>query len=485
MHQKILEIAKRRGIVYPSFEPYGGISGFYDYGPIGKRIKENIEAVIRDFYLIQEQCVEVECPTLSPEKVWIASGHVKSFSDMLTECENCGEAYRADHLIEIYLKISCDGKNKEDLEKLIEKHKIKCPKCKGNLSEVYHYNLMFKTEIGPGKDKVVGYLRPETAQTTYLSFRRLWEVCRKKLPLGVLQIGNSFRNEISPRQGMIRLREFSQAEVQFFVDPEKKFVSQEKFKKVKDLKVRIIDKQDKEFNLSLEEAFEKKIIKIQLIAYSLGRALQLFEKIGIDSKKLKLRQHKDEERAFYSTDTWDIEFFSENFGRIELVGVSDRTDYDLSAHMNLSGEDFSITYEGKKFIPHVIEVAYGIDRPFYCVLESCYIEENGRNYFKFPNKIAPYLAAVFPLVNKDGIPEKAQDVFKMLKKKHVYSFYDLAGSIGKRYARADEIGVPFSITIDYDTLADDTVTVRDRNNKEQKRVKISDLYNFLLKKKAE
>ncbi len=475
MYEKILEIAKRRGIVYTSFEPYGGVSGFYDYGPIGKRIKENIENLIREFFIIQEGCVEVESPTLSPEKVWIASGHVKSFSDLMVECSKCGEAYRADHLIEKQLKINCDGKKREEIEDLIFDKKINCPKCKGGFGNVFSYNLMFKTQIGPGKDKLTSYLR----QMTYLAFNRLWEVCRKKLPIGALQIGHSYRNEISPRQGMIRLREFSQAELQFFVDPEKKF--SENFSKVKNIKVRIVDKEEKEYELSLEEAVQKKIIKLQIIAYFLGRSLKLFEEMGIAKEKLKLRQHKDEERAFYSTDTWDIEFQSENFGRIELVGVSDRTDYDLTAHKNLSGEDFSVTYDGKKFIPHVIETAYGIDRPFYCVLESCYKEDNSRNYLSFPKKIAPYLVGIFPLVNKDKIPEKAKEVFEILKRKRIYCFYDEAGSIGKRYARADEIGVPFSVTIDYDTLKDSTVTVRNRDTKEQTRIKIEALCDYLAK----
>jgi len=338
---------------------------------------------------------------------------------------------------------------------------------------------MFRTDIGPGKNKIVGYLRPETAQTTYISFNRLWEFCRKKLPFGVLQIGHSYRNEISPRQGMIRLREFSQAEVQFFVEPEKKFT--EKFQNVKAIKAWLVDKEGKEAYLSLEDAVRKGVIKAQIIAYFLGISLNLFESFGIKREKLRLRQHKDDERAFYSTDTWDIEFASENFGSIELVGVADRTDYDLSAHQKMSGESFTVTYNEKKFIPHVIETAYGIDRPFYCILESCYVEENGRAYFKFPKKIAPYIAGVFPLVSKDGLPEKAVYVFTILKKNNFYSFYDESGSIGKRYARADEIGVPFSITIDYETLKDDSVTIRDRDTKKQTRVKIDQLCDFLMK----
>ncbi|MBU4202311.1 MAG: glycine--tRNA ligase [Candidatus Altiarchaeales archaeon] len=478
MQDKILDISKRRGIIYPSFEIYGGLAGFYDYGPVGKRIKENVENLIREFYVIDEGFMEVECPTLSPEEVWVASGHIENFADLMTECKKCGAPYRADHLVEAHLKKAVDGLGIKELEALIEKEKISCPKCKGELDKIYNYNLMFQTSVGPGKEKKTSYLRPETAQTTYLAFRRLWEIGRKKLPLGVLQIGRSFRNEISPRQGVIRLREFNQAEIQIFVDPDEK--DTEEFKNVSKIKVRILDKNDKESDTSLGDAVKKGVIKSRLIAYHLGRALQLFEAMGIDPKRLKLRQHRDEERAFYSTDTWDVEFQSGDFGRVELVGISDRTDYDLKAHQDLSGQSMEVNIDGKKFIPHVIEIAYGVDRPVYCVIESCYAEDDRGTYFKFPKRTAPYQAAVFPLVNKDKIPEKAREIFNSLKQARIFALYDKGGSIGRRYARADEIGIPSCITIDYDTLEDGTVTVRDRDSKKQERVKIEELSKRIL-----
>ncbi len=478
MQDKILDISRRRGIIYPSFEIYGGLAGFYDYGPVGKRIKENVENLIREFYVIDEGFMEVECPTLSPEEVWVASGHVENFADLMTECKKCGAPYRADHLVEAHLKKAVDGLGIKELETLIEKEKISCPKCRGELDKVYNYNLMFQTFVGPGKEKKTSYLRPETAQTTYLAFRRLWEIGRKKLPLGVLQIGRSFRNEISPRQGVIRLREFNQAEIQIFVDPDEK--DTEEFKNVSKIKVRILDKNDKESDMTLGDAVKKKIIESRLIAYHLGRALQLFEAMGIDGKRLKLRQHRDEERAFYSTDTWDVEFQSEQFGRVELVGISDRTDYDLKAHQDLSGQSMEVNLEGKRFIPHVIEIAYGVDRPVYCAVESCYAEDDRGAYFKFPRRTAPYQVAVFPLVNKDKIPEKAREIFNSLKKARIFSLYDRGGSIGRRYARADEIGIPACITVDYDTLEDDTVTVRERDSKKQERVKIEELSKHIL-----
>ncbi len=477
LYEKILDISKRRGIVYPSFEIYGGVSGFYDYGPVGKRIKQDIEDIIREYYVIGENCFEVECPVLSPESVWIASGHVKNFSDVLTECSKCGEPYRADHLIEEHTKTSCAGLNSDELYKLIEKNKIRCPKCNGGLEMTYPYNLMFQTYVGAGKDKITAYLRPETAQMTYLPFRRLYEIGRKHLPLGVLQIGHSFRNEISPRQGMIRLREFNQAEIQFFVDPDNK--KSANFDKVSEIRAKILTKNNEEFEISLGEAVEKNIIKIQMIAYFLGISLRLFEDIGINKNLLKLRQHKDDERAFYSTDTWDIEFMS-SIGRIELVGISDRTDYDLSAHMKLSRQNMMVNYNERNFVPHVIEIAYGIDRPIYCILESTYTEEKDRMYFKFPKRIAPYRIAVFPLVNKNNIPEKAIGIFETVKKNRIYAIYDDSGSIGKRYARADEIGIPECITVDYQSLEDSTVTIRDRDTKNQVRVKVEGILGRLI-----
>ncbi len=479
MHQKIMDISKRRGFMYPSFEIYGGVSGFYDYGPLGSRIKKNIEDLIRKYYLVDEQCFEVECPILSPEAVWVASGHVKSFTDLMTKCLKCGEPYRADHLAEKCIERSCEGLTVCELDDIVKEYDIRCPKCNGKLDKIYNYNLMFQTFVGPGKNKEIAYLRPETAQTTYLAFRRLWEFSRKKLPFGVLQIGKSFRNEISPRQGMLRLREFNQAEIQFFIDPDEK--DNMDFGKVSEINARLITKEGEECTMSLSEAVESGVIHLQIIAYFLGKSLKLFEDMGINPDALRLRQHKDEERAFYSTDTWDIEYISEVFGNIEIVGISDRTDYDLKAHMGLSKQDMNVNFNGRKFVPHVIEIAYGIDRPFYCVIESSYCEVDNRIFFAFPKDIAPYKVCVFPLVRKDNVLEKAQEVFDLLKKEAIYSFYDYSGSIGKRYARADEIGVPMCVTIDYQTLEDGTVTVRDRDTKEQERVEINKLHAFITK----
>ncbi|MFC2163026.1 glycine--tRNA ligase [Candidatus Altiarchaeota archaeon] len=471
MIDKIGDIAKRRGIVYPSYEIYGGLRGLIDYGPVGARIKDNLEKHLRDTYILGQSCMEVQCPTLGPKSLWEASGHVGSFADLMTECEKCGTPYRADHLIEKGLGIKTEGKRPEELDEHLAK--LDCGKCHGRLSKAYDYNLMFATSMGPGKNKVVSYLRPETAQSTYSGFKRLWEYARKRLPFGVMQIGRSYRNEISPRQGMIRLREFNQAEIQFFMDPTG--VKAEGFDQVADISVRILDKNDDESELTLGKAVSDGLITNDFIAYQLGVALTFYSQIGLDTCRLSLRQHRDDERAFYSSDTWDVEFASNGYGAIELVGVADRGDYDLSQHSIHSKQELQVNIEGRKFIPHVIEVAYGIDRPIYCLLESCLTEEDDRTYFRFPDRIAPYLACVLPLVKKDGIPEKAREVFDMLRTEGIYSIQDKAGSIGKRYARADEIGIPYAITIDYDTIKDDSVTLRFRDSKEQERLRIDEV----------
>jgi glycyl-tRNA synthetase len=476
-HDEVLEIAKRRGFFWPSFEIYGSCAGFYTYGPLGSLLKLRIEQTIRDWYVNNEGCLVIEAPVLTPEDPWVASGHVKSFTDMIIECQKCGEPYRADHLLEEKTKKSTDGMGIAEVKELIKRQDVKCPKCGGNLENIYDYNLMFKTFIGPGKNKVAGDLRPETAQTTYMPFRRLFELGRKKLPLGVIQLGKSFRNEISPRQGLVRLREFTQAEVQFFLDPEEKS-GHPKFGSIKRKKLRVLTKHDQLKNgpeNTMEAAgLVKNKFTNEWIAYFLAVSVELFEKMGIDTGKLRCRQHKDDERSFYSSDTWDVEFMSDVYGKIELVGIADRTDYDLKRHQEFSRQSMEVNIDGRKFIPHVVEVAYGIDRPLYSILESCLKKDGDRVYFSFPPAVSPYQVAVFPLVKKDGLPKRAREIYDMLIEAGFYALYD-EGFIGKLYYRQDEAGTPFCITYDYDSDKDRSATIRNRDDQKQIRVKIKDL----------
>jgi len=478
----VLDIAKRRGFFWPSFEIYQGCSGFYTYGPLGALMKLRVENLIREYYMIHEGCILIEAPLLTTEDPWVASGHVESFSDMTIECQKCGEAYRADQLIEEKTGKDVEGLGLGEIQKIIKDKKITCPKCSGVLGRMYDYNLMFKTYIGPGKNKVSGYLRPETAQTTYMPFKRLFELGRRKLPLGVIQFGRSFRNEISPRKGLVRLREFSQAEVQFFIHPKQRN-EHPKFSEVKNLKVPVLTKKDQKRNqkpkmMKIGELVKKGFAN-EFLAYFLARSWQLYLQMGIDPKKLRLRQHRDDERCFYSKDTWDVEFLSDNYGRIELVGVADRTDYDLKRHMDLSRQDMCVNWDGKKFIPHIIEVAYGIDRPLFCILESCLKVDGDRVYFVFPPKVSPYQVAVFPLVRKDGLPKLAKGVFETLRRNGFFVLYDETGSIGRLYYRQDEAGTPYCITIDYESKKNGDLTIRNRDNQKQIRVKIDNLPGVL------
>ncbi len=482
---KVMETAQRRGFIWPSFEIYGGLKGFYDFGPLGALVKRRIENKLREKYIFGEGFYEIEAPTLMPEPVFVASGHVSSFADKMCECSKCGEPYRADHIIKEKTKIDTDGLNVVQLKELIRKHGVKCPKCKGDFGDIWDFNLMFRTEVGPGKTKTVAYARPETAQGIFVPFKRLYEFARRTLPFGVLQLGKSYRNEISPRQGMLRLREFSQAEVEVFLPPDGR--SHSRFSEIKDEKLRLYPSSEQEKNgsvleMTAGEAVKKGILCHEIMAYYLVLSKKLFMELGIPYEDMRCRQHLPTEKAHYARETWDIEV-NTHFGWVEIVGHADRTDYDLKAHSDVSKTQLKALVDGEKVTPHVFEPSYGIDRIFYCILEKAYMtgKDQGKEWatFSFSKCVAPYEAVICPLVNRDGMPEKAREVFELLRKENLFLMFDRSGSIGRRYARADEIGVPYALTIDSETLEDSTVTVRDRDTKKQVRVEIQDLPSVL------
>ena len=477
--QKIYELARRRGFFFVSSEIYGGFSGFFDYGNIGTKIKRNLENLWRDFFLsIDENFHEIETSLIMPEKVFEASGHLKHFVDPVVICERCKTSFRADQLIEEELKIKGEGKTVEELQNIIEKNRLKCPKCGGALSKVFLLNMMFDVDIGVKKD-TKGYLRPETAQGSYINFLRMFEVTRRKLPLGLAIIGKAFRNEISPRQLLLRQREFTQAELQIFFDPEK-IEECDKWDAIKDKKIRILfSDESKEKEVTCEELNER-LPKFYI--YWLLKAQEFFLNIlKIPKERFRFRELSKDERAFYNKIHFDCEIFLESLdGFKEVAGIHYRTDHDLGGHEKFSGKSHKVFINGRKFVPHVLEVSFGIDRIFYSLLDVFYKEDKERewDWLKLPPKLAPYKVAVYPLVKKDGIEEKAKKIFEDLKLCFDCVF-DSSGSIGKRYARADEVGIPFCITIDYQTLEDRTVTIRDRDTKKQVRVKISKLKNVI------
>ncbi len=567
-YEKVMDLAKRRGYLWSSFEIYGGIAGFVDYAPLGTMLKNNIINTWRKHYIINEEFYEIDSPTITPYEVLKASGHVDNFTDPMVECKECLESFRADHIIEENIDIDTEGKTLEELNNLIQKHNIRCPKCGGEFGDVKKYNLMFLTSIGPG-GKRTGYMRPETAQGIFIQFRRLASFFRNKLPFGVAQIGKSYRNEISPRQGVIRLREFTQAEAEFFVHP--KIKNHKRFKDVENDIIPLLpaDRQmdetlsseEKIINLSLKEAVEKRIIRHETIAYFVAITKRFLMDIGIDINRLRFRQHLPDEMAHYAIDCWDAEIYTDRFGWIECVGIADRTDYDLKAHMNHSGVDLSVFVEfdepkeieiydielnykvvgkvfkkdmklvenalnsmddseieklvnelngtgkyiltiedkefeilsdylkinrtkkkitGEKVLPHVIEPSYGIDRITYCLLEHAYNEEEDRTYLKLKPEVAPVKVGVFPLVNKQGMPEIAMEIKDKLRKNGIIAEYDDSGAIGRRYMRMDEVGTPFCITVDGQTLEDETITIRHRDTREQERIKIDEVVDYIL-----
>lgn len=449
MMEKIVSLCKRRGFVFPSSEIYGGLANAYEYGPAGVELKKNIADAWWQFFVRGRQdMVGLDSSIILHPKTWEASGHVGSFADAMIDCKNCKYRTRADHLIEEALPdMKVEGKTEAELDKIIQDHKIKCPDCgKFDWTSVRRFNLLFETKIGiveESQSKV--YLRGETAQGIFLSFKNILDSTRVRLPFGVGQMGKSFRNEITKGNFIFRTLEFEQAEIEYFFDPEA---------------------------ADWEELFET--WKKQMWQF-------VTKTLGIKEENLRWRAHSDEERSFYSKRTEDMEY-NFPFGFKELWGLAYRTDYDLKQHMKFSGADLSYTdpQSGKKIVPHVIEPAVGINRLMAMVLLDAYREDEDRVYLALPPRLAPYKVAVFPLLsNKPQLVEKAKEIFGMLAP-HFTTAWDDRGNVGKRYYSQDEIGTPFCITVDFDTVEKDgCVTVRNRDTKEQPRVKIGELKDYI------
>ncbi len=455
--EKLVALCKNRGFVYSGSEIYGGLANTWDYGPLGVELKNNVKKAWWKKF-IQENSLNVglDCAILMNPNVWVASGHVGGFSDPLMDCKGCKSRHRADNLIEDYMKKkgideNIAGWTNELMERFIQENKIPCPVCgKSEFTGVRKFNLMFKTFQGVTEDTVSTlYLRPETAQGIFVNFLNVQRTSRSKVPFGIGQIGKSFRNEITPGNFIFRVREFEQMELEFFCKPGT------------DLEW---------FN------YWKNFCKEWLLG------------LGIKEENLKLRDHDPEELCFYSRATTDFEY-KFPFGWGELWGVADRTDYDLNAHIKTSGKDLSYTdpVTGEKYIPYVIEPSLGVERMVLTVLCNAYEEQaleggDSRVVMHFHPALAPVKIAVLPL-QKKALGEKADEIFKMLSKEYVCQ-YDETGSIGKRYRRQDEIGTPYCVTVDFDTLENESVTVRERDSMEQIRLPISELKAFFAEKLA-
>ncbi|MGC9010089.1 MAG: glycine--tRNA ligase [Sulfolobales archaeon] len=557
-YEKIIDLAVRRGFFWVSYEIYGGVAGLYDLGPLGALLKRRIVDLWRRIFVQkhQEYVVEIETPTLTPEKVLIASGHVEHFTDPIVECLKCGRKYRADHLIKESTGLDVEGLSTEELTRVIREKNIRCPACGGELSEVKKFSLLFKTNIGPYSDSV-GYIRPEAAQGMFTAFKRVYEAMRNKFPIGIAQIGRVGRNEISPRQGMIRLREFTIMEIEFFFDP--KNPECPLLDRVADKRLRILRGEDKikgvnkPESFKVEEAVREKIIRQPWQAYWMSVAQEFISLLGVNEEDTYFEEKLPHERAHYAEQVFDQMVRVSRWGWVEVSGHAYRTDYDLSRHQMYSGadltifrkysepiivkrrriyldkskvlkiygskapeifrelekedlerlmekakeedtyyiigdkrypkeifkiEDFEEKIYGERILPHVVEPSFGAERLLYIALEHSYSEDGERVYLKLPRVIAPIQIAIFPLVEEDHLIKIAREIKDKLIDAGFYIIYDESGSIGRRYARADEIGVPYAITVDYETPISNTVTVRDRDTRSQERIPIEKLIDY-------
>jgi glycyl-tRNA synthetase len=480
--EAITNIASKRGIFFQTAEIYGGKAGFYSYGHLGKLLKNNFENLWRGYFLsLNENFYEVQSNNILPEKVFQASGHIENFNDPLTECLKCHFRFRADQFLEDKGIENPEILSVSEMNGVIKKNKLKCPRCGGDLGDVRLFNMMFPVPIGFNDEKA--YLSPETAQAAYLLFKQEFEATRKKLPLGLAIIDKAYRNEISPRQLFFRLREFTQAELQIFFDSDKlNNLEDEKWKEIKGFKLLLKQAKDKKEKLvGVEEAY--KILKIpKFYLYHMVKVQQFYlDVLNIPKEKFRLRELSKEERAFYNKIHYDIEVNLEAFnGFKEIGGIHYRTDHDLSGHEKVSGKKQEVFYEDKKVLPHVLELSFGVDRNIWALLDVFYAVGKEGSMFKFPMQTAPIKVAIFPLVKREGMDKIAEQIYHGLRKEFS-CFLDVTGSIGRRYARADEIGIPYCITVDGDTLKDGTVTIRDRDTLKQERVKVNELKSYFEK----
>ncbi len=555
---RLSSLLRRRGVVLPSYEIYGGVSGLIDYGPVGASIKRRVIENWIDHWSAVPNVVEIDSPTITPESVLVASGHVGEFNDKMSECESCGGAFRTDHLLND-LHENPDSLESEELDRIISQTGVKCPSCGSTeWKDAKPMNLMFQTSIGAMGGSRTAFMRPETAQGMFMLYPALYRHFRQKLPFGALQTGKGYRNEISPRQGMIRLREFNMAELEYFIDP-------------KDPPATDLGKWGQQVciipdsggpdsvvkTMTIEEAFEDGLVKHPTVAWFLAMTLDFLVKVGVDSSKIRFRQHKSSEMAHYASDCWDCELNGEH-GWVEVVGIANRTCHDLESHeeqtgskllrgwrqyespirenrdmlapvgsvvgphfkeksslvskalselseipesmpFNLTlsdGSEVPITEDmvsretqdtvvnGEYFTPHVIEPAFGIDRIIWHILDHNYkeLEKEDENYtiLSLKPSVAPYDVVILPLFDKDGMGEIAAEITgKVCSIPGIKAIIDTSRSIGRRYARADEIGIPWAVTVDHQSIQDGTVTIRRRDDQSQVRADVASLLDLL------
>jgi glycyl-tRNA synthetase len=470
--------ALQNGFFFPTAQVYpDSPAGFWDYGPLGTLLKNRFIELWRRELVRNGNMWEIDGSQILPRKVFVASGHLEGFTEPVTRCAKCDAYFRVDHLLaEMGITRYSEKSSIEGVREEMERVDLRCPSCGAPLREVFPFNTMFRLSISPRGEEA--YLRPETCQTIFIDFPILSKTLGVRLPLGIAQVGKSFRNEISPRQGLLRLREFYQAEIETFFLPSSQDVPG--FERYADTILPLYSRgegEDRIQRVTVREAVSRGMIPHPLFAYHLALIVNFYEKAGIDMGRCRFRILDEVERAFYSELAFDFEVQTD-VGWIELVACNYRGQYDLSRHSQVSGQSFTIFHGGERHIPHVFELSMGVDRSLYAILDhNLTVDEKGPTL-----RIKPYLApiqvAIFPLVARDGLPERAEAIRQQLVRDFDL-YYDESGSIGKRYRKADSIGVPVCITVDYDTLRDGSVTIRDRDTKEQVRVMPSELKSRL------
>ncbi len=486
-------LAQRRGLVMPAFEAYGELAGFYDYGPIGTRIRNRIESEWRNTFIDRLGNLEISTTIIAPEKVFEASGHLKNFTDPIVNCLKCHASYRADKLLEEYFEGKGDAKKAENAKHLsfaefdaaIKENGIRCKKCGGELGNAEAFNLMLGTQVGP-YGGVRGYMRPETAQGIFLDFKQVFRDGGYKLPIAIGQVGKAFRNEISPRNMLIRMREFSQMELEYFFDPEEDSL-EINGDAVDDAifgeKINVLTSDMQASGsagaytgMSISECLENGIIPNKLFAFAVYTEVTFMRRLGYADTEFRFRQVMKDELPHYSKANLDLEV--NFFGPFEEVsGTAYRTDFDLSNHQEFSKQDMSVINSSKKLVPHVVEVSFGLDRLFWTLL-GCRLfkdDKRGWNVLALSHATAPYDYAVFPLQKDEKLRGIAKEIRSKLLDKGFTVFLSSTGSIGKRYAKADETGIIKAITIDFQTVEDGTFTVRDSTDASQKRLTIEDI----------
>jgi glycyl-tRNA synthetase len=479
-YEFIMKLALEKGFYFPSCEIYADApAGFWEYGSRGVSIKNKFIDLWRRELVRRDGMMEIDGSQIMSKSVFVASGHIGNFTDPIIKCKKCNSTFRADRYISEKTGENVPERSLDDeISQLIEKYQLKCQNCEGDFGDVARFNMMFRVGIGPAAEEA--YLRPETCQTIFVDFARVFKTMRGKLPLGIAQIGKSFRNEIAPRQSLLRLREFYQAEIEVFCNPSK-LDDLPRFEQVKNTVLNIHDERETVTQVKAGEAVQEGILPNKLVAYYLCLLTEFYSKTGIDMKRTRFRRLSDMEKAFYASIAFDFEVET-SIGWLELVACNYRSDYDLRGHSATSKQNLEVIdpLDQSKVLPHIFELSMGIDRSLYTILEHSYfqdLEHDNRIVLKLKPYLAPVSVGVLPLMNKDGLAEKAEGIYADLKL-DFDTFLDVSGSIGRRYRRLEEIGTPFAVTIDKITMQDDTVTIRDRDSMQQKRIPVSELSDF-------